>query len=359
MTKIKFLLWLLIPAFVVFTTSCGGEQKPADDQATADETVVAESQTEFDMLVKHIESTSNLVNKEKADGGAPTMIKATAVKEEMGGNIHIIDLRDAKAFSEGAIEGSVNVKLENLMYYLQTEVEAASFDKIVMVCYTGQTAGFATSVLRVMGYDNVYDMKWGMCSWNKKFADRWSTKPADLYAEFVDATDNAKAEAGASPELMTGMETAEEILEARAQEVLGMGFGSARVKVDELFADPSQFYIVNYMPKDRYDVAHIQGAVQYTPSQDLSSEAFLNTLPTEQPIVVYCYTGQHSAFVAAYLRLLGYDAYSLLYGANSFMNSTVKENGWTAFKADDVHDYPTVESEYIAPAEGEESGGGC
>jgi hypothetical protein len=48
-------------------------------------------------------------------------------------------------------------------------------------------------------------------------------------------------------------------------------------------------------------------------------------LPIDRPIAIYCYTGQNSAFVVAYLRLIGYDAKGLLYGTNSFMNGIMVE----------------------------------
>ena len=36
--------------------------------------------------------------------------------------------------------------------------------------------------------------------------------------------------------------------------------------------------------------------------------------------MTYCYTGQTSAVVTAYLRVLGYDAYSLTFGMNGIWN---------------------------------------
>jgi filamentous hemagglutinin family protein len=35
--------------------------------------------------------------------------------------------------------------------------------------------------------------------------------------------------------------------------------------------------------------------------------------------VIYCYTGQTSAYLTGYLRVLGYDARSLLFGANGMI----------------------------------------
>jgi rhodanese-related sulfurtransferase len=55
--------------------------------------------------------------------------------------------------------------------------------------------------------------------------------------------------------------------------------------------------------------------------------ADLKTLPTDKPVVVYCYTGQTSAFMAAYLRLLGYDAKSLKFGTNGMIYDKMIDHG--------------------------------
>jgi hypothetical protein len=45
----------------------------------------------------------------------------------------------------------------------------------------------------------------------------------------------------------------------------------------------------------------------------------------------------------AYLNLLGYDTGNIAYGANSFMNKTLKEKNWDAFTKKEVNMYPVIE----------------
>jgi rhodanese-related sulfurtransferase len=59
--------------------------------------------------------------------------------------------------------------------------------------------------------------------------------------------------------------------------------------------------------------------MQYTPKERIKTTVVLNTLPTDKTIVVYFWTGQTSAFLTAYLWLLGYDVKSLLFGANGMI----------------------------------------
>ncbi|RLD92338.1 MAG: hypothetical protein DRJ13_16695 [Bacteroidetes bacterium] len=74
---------------------------------------------------------------------------------------------------------------------------------------------------------------------------------------------------------------------------------------------------------------HIDGAIQYTPKVDIAMDAALKTLPTDKTIVVYCYTGQGSANLTAYLRLVGYDAKSLKYGTNAMIHDDMTKSKWS------------------------------
>lgn len=85
---------------------------------------------------------------------------------------------------------------------------------------------------------------------------------------------------------------------------------------------------MNYWSPAQYaDPGHLPGAIQYTPKESMKLAACLKTLPTNKTIVVYCYSGQTSAALTAYLRLLGYDAKSLVYGTNSMIYNTMVSDG--------------------------------
>jgi rhodanese-related sulfurtransferase len=77
--------------------------------------------------------------------------------------------------------------------------------------------------------------------------------------------------------------------------------------------DTNDPYIVSVRSQEDYEKGHIPTAVHMN-VKTLFTAANLATLPTDQQIVIYCYTGQTSGQVVSALRLLGYDAYGLLYG---------------------------------------------
>ena len=170
-----------------------------------------------------------------------------------------------------------------------------------------------------------------MCSWHANFAGSWNnnigTNPA-----YIEATANAKGAAGDLPELSTGKTTGQEILKARVNYILTdaeEGFDAAKVTNQVLYDNKDDYYIVNYWPEAEYnDPGHFLGAIQYTPAGSMKLSADLKTLPTDKTIAIYCYTGQNSAFLTAYLRLIGYDAKSLLFGTNGFMYDNMTKSTW-------------------------------
>ncbi|MBM4168617.1 MAG: rhodanese-like domain-containing protein [Ignavibacteria bacterium] len=183
-------------------------------------------------------------------------------------------------------------------------------------------------------------MKWGMCSWDSTFAvGRWlSNMKNDRWAQFTQ-TATPKNSAGSLPKISTGKTNGKEILEARVEALLKEGYTPASISNATLYTSLSSYYIINYWPASEYNAGHVQGAVQYTPRSDLKSSTFLKTLPTDKPVVIYCYTGQTSSYLSAILRAMGYDAKSLLYGANAMMYDNMPAN---KFSTSEIKKYPWV-----------------
>ena len=86
----------------------------------------------------------------------------------------IFDIRGANDFATGHIQGAKNVPFSNIL----DEAKNAS-KQILVVCYTGQTACYATSLLRLYGYPNTQSLKWGMSGWNPETAGSWNNNTGD------------------------------------------------------------------------------------------------------------------------------------------------------------------------------------
>ncbi len=357
MKKINWLLASLFLALALTLGSCGGNSNKTPEEAV---TKVEQATDQFETLITYIENSGDLINNKIV----PTMIEPTEVHENMA-YYHIIDIRKASDFSKGHIEGAKNIPMSKLVDHFENTIDAASFPKIVIVCYTGQSAGFSTAILRMLGYDNVYDMKWGMSSWDESFAEtKWLKNISNKYADQLEMTPNPKASVSPYPQVMTTKTDGYAILRERAIKLLNDGFKKYTVKAEDLFTNGENYYIVNYWPPALYDKGHIPGAIQYQPKKSLARATYLSTLPTDKTVVPYCFTGQHSSFVTAYLNLIGYDAKSLLYGANGFMNGLMKERDakkYHAFSKKKIKGYEyVVDEEAVAtPAVAQEEEGGC
>ena len=320
-----YYLMLVIPLFF-FYTGCS--------DTTTDPPVAV---NEAEVMVEYLEANGNPVTT------FAKMITANVVNANILSNAdqYIIDIRDSETYAAGHIKGAVNVaSSEVLAHYEANNLKDKA--TVVIVCFSGQTASWVNSLLNIMGYTNSSALKWGMCSWNSATADSWKEPNLNnsRAAQFVQ-TATAKPEAGDLPTLSTGKTEATDILRARVEAVFTEGFGAAKISSDEVYSALSSYHIANYWVESDYSgpCGHIDGAMQYSPKEAFTSGADLKTLPTDKKVAVYCYTGQTSAHIAAYLRVLGYDAKTILYGVNGMSYDKVPA---AKFEPHYTYDYDLV-----------------
>ena len=337
----RSLFILLVPLW--FLLGCGAPVKNKPEEKSAARPAMAVVNSEASLLLKSLEESGDYVNTKNF----PSLIKASVVNEELNKKNLLIDLRDPSLFAGGHIKGAVNVQFSDLPVFLESKVKPFEYEKIIMICSTGQISSYATSLLRLMGYGNVYAMRWGMSGWNKKFADDfWLKEISGKYEDKLEKKDNPPAPPADLPLLKTGKNSGDEIRDLQFRKVIAEGANAALITADEVFLKPENFYIINFERKDKYDSGHIPGAVRYKQNGTLGILSEMQTIPADKTIVVYCGTGHNSAFATAYLRLFGYNAKTLVYGNNAFMlNQMIRDKAtlsWLPFSFADVNDFPVV-----------------
>ncbi len=328
---------------LVMVACSGGTTKPkqAESIPSSDlKSTPVEVNDEAQKLLKYLEQSGDYVN----GRNFPSLIKASAVFKELDGKIKIIDLRSPATYSQGHIKGAVNVEFSKIPDYFTNVIKPFEFDKIVMVCYDGQISSYTTSLLRLMGYGNVFAMRWGMSGWNKDFAkDSWLAAVSDKFEDKLETKENGKAAFTDFPIMNTGQSSGEEILTARFNSLFVAGYSDAFITADQVFEKPQRFYTVNFERKDKYDAGHIPGAVRYKTNGTLGIVSEMESIPTSKDVAVYCGTGHNSAFVTAYLRLFGYNAKTVIYGNNAFMHSKMQQErsllSWLPFTEAEIEDY--------------------
>lgn len=334
----RFYILFAIP-LVLFITSCQQSYQPGKNIKELPEQKI--DIPEIDALLKFIDNSGDYIN----NAGVPNLVGAEDVFYNSN-KYYIVDIRKKQDYVNGHINGAVNVQPHELMKYLEEKVAASVYEKLVIVCTNGQSSAYVTGVLRLIGYSNAYSLSYGMSSWNKNI-DKWSSKLSSKYIPRLERKMNPIDGMHEYPPINTGETCGAEIMDARGFTLLNTPFKKLKISADRIFKELDKFYIIAYMPEEMYDVGHIPGAHNYIPNQDISKETLLNTIPGDnQKILVYDYTGQTSGFVVAYLRLLGYNAFILPMGMNSFMYNTLSTRNANAFKAQDiVNDYTLIKGE--------------
>ena len=274
-----------------------------------------------------------------------SIIDAEDVYNSLGYSM-IIDVREETVFNAGHIENAVNIRGESILdYILNNNYE--SYSKVVLVSKTGEAASYITSLLRLYGISNAYALRYGMASWNPNFSSIWWNAINDPY--IVERFNNITYDNFQNiplPDISFGNNngTHQSKLEERIRLLLNEDFyeGTDKMKssdvsigleyMDEFYDNFSESYqgfyvccIIDYALYwyERQGQLNADGHPPttfvyqpLTPYFELRSSSKLQTFPTDKTIILYDYNGHYSAAMTAYLRLLGYDAKSILFGYN-------------------------------------------
>jgi rhodanese-related sulfurtransferase len=306
---------LLIPSLLL--TSCDRGDDIIDSNATPAFTLMKEYMFANNLDLNNVlDGPAGAI---KFVAGAPA--DAGAALDAFLAKYYIIDIRSSTDFANGHIQGAKNVAFGDIL----TDAPNAGGKPILVVCYTGQTACFATSLLRMYNpdYNDTQALKWGMSGWNSATADPWNNaigNPADGNANWI-FSGAPSTTVFSDPTLSSFSTDGSEILKDRVEEIVAGGFKG--VEGIDVLTTPSNYFINNFCPSTDYlGFGHIDGAFNINPLL-LADNSYQNLDPgSGAKVVTYCYTGQTSAVLTAWLRVLGYDAYSLKFGVNGLFNSS-------------------------------------
>lgn len=304
----RILIWIaILPMAVVI--SCKDDDPVAANENYADltEYLVASNMDLPDVLEGWIV-------------GAPATVDDVAT---FLGDYYVMDIRAVADYEKGHVAGAINSSLGTVI-----ADAAASTKPILVVCYTGQSASHATVALRLSGYPTAKVLKWGMSGWRADLASPWLANSGDNGNIGVGHTNwttssTATLETFNAPEWTSTATTPAEILAERVTLMTTEGFKG--VASADVLAAPTDFYINNYWAEADVDhYGHINSAYRVQPLS-LANDEFKYYNPAKT-VITYCWTGQTSSMVTAYLTVLGYDAKSLKYGANSMIYSALESH---------------------------------
>lgn len=334
-------LFFVLVLFVI--VACQDNLTPESENLIAYNEKVVVKKTKSKKLADELFSEGAIISAEKA----PKIIKATEVLKSLKNNLLLLDIRSARDFSNGHIKNAINIKMSEIIDYAQVK-GFPMYDKVVIISYTGQLASYSAAILQMLGHNNIYILDWGMCGWNSKFSAKWKKYASDKGVEKLVKTSFEKNAIGELPLIVDKKNSGAEILYSRARKILEDDFGSVAVSYEYAVnnASANQAYVVCYQPEEIYNEGHLDHAVFYNQKTSFNLSTDLLTLPTDKAIVIYSNKAYQSTFIAAYLKILGYNAKTLKFGANSFMNSKLKSSG-DAFGDGVIKNYPYETSKYV------------
>jgi rhodanese-related sulfurtransferase len=242
----------------------------------------------------------------------------------------VIDIRSQQAYDDGHIPGAVHSSLGTLVADLDGGA-IPSGKPYVVACYTGQSAGHAKIAMEMLGYGDVYSLLFGMSSWNSSLSAPWDGGCQNYLTNVDDVNNNVDLTEQTFPNLTENPQT---VVRDRVEWMLSQGFKGK--SYSSIQGNESAYFIINYFGEADYMgtgsagvPGHIPGAFQFTPYASMGYTEMLKYIPKDQEVIVYCWTGQHSSQVTAYLNMLGYDAYSLTFGSNNLFHDQLTAHKWT------------------------------
>lgn len=316
---------------------------------------------ETELLIQYLETNGDFINTPNIEEAVS--VSADEVYQHLGDKKYlIVDIRGADDYYPAHIPGAAHVESTDLVNYMKS-IPLNYIDKVVLVCYAGQKASYNTGLLRLLGYNKVYFMKWGMSAWSKSVAEaNWMKNISNRYASKLKSATTALPEQTELPTLYTFKTTGRDILETRVVDLLQEDYSMVKIKSDELMANTTGFFIIQYDPQLKGSNAKgIEGSYNFTPGKSFKITSELKSLPAFESIVLTSVNGHTAGLAAAYLRTIGYDARFLTYGLSSLALNSLKETvDFEVFSPKEVKGYGTAfKKAPVVAHKPKKAAGGC
>ncbi|MCD6322308.1 MAG: hypothetical protein J7L77_04715 [Clostridiales bacterium] len=221
-------------------------------------------------VLEYVEGYFNAI----PDGGSNIIAPADAKPLIDAGDVVVVDIRKADDYTAAHIDGAVSIPFGSGMQ--ENFSNLPTDKKIIVTCYSGQSAGQTVGVMKALGYDAV-SLKYGMG--DKGWGGYVKTTAANNY--FADYP------------------------------------GSRIITWQDLFAKidaDEEPFILSIRQEDVYSAGHIKGAALAAWGPDLAKA--VSMLPKDEPVYVYCYSGQTAGQTIALLNMLDIEAISVKSGYN-------------------------------------------
>lgn len=320
--SIYSLLLAFVLAFALVLGGCAPKEAPAPvDKPKAE---APADKPSFDAQAAIIEGAQKYF----ANSPQATIAAADLNSAILGGDdqYQIIDIRSAEHYALGHIKGAINIPFKDAL----SDDALKTYDPnktLVIVCYTGHTASFATGALGTIGY-KVTPLKFGMSGWLADAAvvglDPVAAGPGN-YPVVTEATapsgpfDLPKFESEGAEDLVKAAQAQYEnfFTIGRAATISGADVLTVVNTKDE------SYQIVDVRDPESYAKGHIEGAINI-PWTKIADE--LDKLDPSKKIILCCVTGHTAGHASGAVNLIGYEAYNLKFGMSGWNYEQVESH---------------------------------
>lgn len=294
----KFLALIMCFVMALSMVACGG-QDAAENNAN-NTPAATEQQSEVVVsteVVEEVDVVTEAAMAYFANFGDDRNIISPAKlfeKIEAGEDMVIIDIRQADAYAEAHLKGAVNVPYGTVAEALELIPDDVP---VYVNCYSGQTSSQTTALLRIAG-KYAYNISGGYGSISgtegyEKYADTEVHTLTDASYEVADEIEAVIADYYKAA--TTGTFASFQFPVASLQELVE--------------AESDAYTILDVRGAEDYAAGHVAGAMNIPFGKGMQ-EGFAQ-IPTDKPVVIYCYSGQTASQVMGVLRALGFEAYNL------------------------------------------------
>ncbi len=230
-------------------------------------------------------------------------------KMDAGEDMLIIDIRQPDAYAEGHLKGAVNIPYGPA---IAENLEKIPDDVMLYInCYSGQTSSQAVALLAIAGKYTT----------NIQSGYNNGISKTEGFEDYIETTENVLPDETYEVDEAIKTAIADYFAEATSNT-----FSSFNFPVDSLGelveAESEDYTILSIRQAKDYDEGHIAGAINIPFGKGMQEQ--FSQIPTDKPVIVYCYSGQTASQTMAVLRMLGYEAYNLAGG----MGSAESGSGW-------------------------------
>ncbi|WP_366922533.1 hypothetical protein MFMK1_002995 [Metallumcola ferriviriculae] len=323
--KLKFFGLLLVLIFSIsLVVGCGGQgqlaetpEKPQVEQAAPKEDTgskVDAQQVILDAATKYYEKMPSHIYKITSDE-VKDLLDSGTLEDYL-----VLDITGHDHYAEGHIQGAIDIPFAELGQNLDLIATNAKGKKAVLVvCWTGQTAGQTVAVLNMLGI-NARSINLGMeLGWKAK-----------NYPMVQDAVELKAAEAYDWGDKLPVKEAVEKYFDKMPSNGMFKSYKISEPDLkDQLEKNPEKFVMIDIRGHEEYAKGTVTGAIDI-PFKEVSKHfAEITEMAKGKTAVVACYTGQTAGQTDAVLNLIGIKTVSLNRGINA---GWVEGNGFELVK---------------------------